>query len=200
MSDPSEGEAYRRLGFETHDAREKTLDVRIPGGAPDSSVDLLTLLLPARGYRAAKLYRKDEDGRVKAFEYDAGTWFRVVEIGVNSAWDLFRALSATSVSAVESFAVRGGLSASGRSRLAAGREILRRSSEKYPEAQRNLEDRPSHLFVADADHWPLPTGIAKTDLKAQAEHVIAEVAKHEPSFPDATFVVHARRRYNGGPS
>jgi hypothetical protein len=112
MSDPSEGEAYRRLGFETNDAREKTLDVRIPGGAPDSSMDRLTLLLPARGYRAAKLYRKDEDGRVKAFEYDAGTWFRVVEIGVKSAWDLFRALSATSVSAVESFAVRGGLSAS----------------------------------------------------------------------------------------
>jgi hypothetical protein len=45
--------------------------------------------------------------------------------------------------------------------------------------------------VADADHWPLPTGIAKTDLKAQAEHVVAEVAKHESSFADATLVVQA---------
>jgi hypothetical protein len=191
MSDPSEREAYRRLGFETNDAREKTLNVWVPSGVPNSSKDRLTLLLPSRGYRAAKLYRKHEDGKVKVFEYDAGTWFRVVEIGVNSAWDLFRALSATSVGAGENFAVRAGLSASGRSRLAAGREILRRSSEKYPEAQRNLEDRASHLFVADADHWPLPTGIAKTDLKAQAEHVVAEVSKHEPSFADATFVVQA---------
>jgi hypothetical protein len=123
MSDPNEGEAYRRLGFETSDALEKMLNVRVPSGAPNSSKDRLTLLLPSPGYRAAKLYRKHEDGKVKVFEYYAGTWFRVVEIGVNSAWDLFRALSATSVSAVENFAVRAGLSASGRSRLAAGREI-----------------------------------------------------------------------------
>jgi hypothetical protein len=123
---------------------------------------------------------------------NAGVKFQVAEISAKSAWDLFRALQATAHSEVESFAVRGAISAAGRAALAKHGVIYRRSADRWRKAgQQHVEDAPSYMFVADVDHWPLPAGITPTDLIAQAVHVVARFAAIEPSFANAALIAQA---------
>ena len=188
MIDPSLNEIFQLLGFDDEDVFDARLRTWVP--PPKPGAPSVTLLITPPGYTAAKTFVM-RDGKIELVDYNAGWEFEVAEISVNSAWDLFRALHATAHSEVESFAVRGAISAAGRAALAKDGVIYRRSGDKWPEAERHLMDAPSHVFVADVDHWPLPAGIVPTDLAAQAGHVAARFAKIEPSFEDAALIAQA---------
>ena len=191
MIDPSQNENFQSLGCGDEDALNARLRAWTPP-PPRADEQGLSFLIPLPGHSATKTFKMREDGKVEVVEYDAGTEFEVAEIGVNSAWDLFRALQATAGSEVESFAIRGAISAAGRAAIAKGGAIYRRSADKWQDAgQQHVEDASSHVFIADVDHWPLPAGIAPTDLMSQADHVAARFAEVEPSFESAALVAQA---------
>jgi hypothetical protein len=177
------------LGCDDEDVFNAQLRAWTPPLKPDAQSVSLLITLP--GYTATKTFVMRE-GKIEPVDYDAGAKFRVAEISVKSAWDLFRALRATAHSEVENFAVRGAISAAGRAALAKDGAIYRRSADRWRKAgQQHVEDAPSHVFVADVDHWPLPAGIVSTNLTAQAVHVAARFAMIEPSFANAALIAQA---------
>ena len=186
--DPSQNEIFGFLGFGDEDVYDARLRTWVPPTKPDAPS--VTLLITLPGHTAAKTFVM-RGGKIEVVDYNAGIEFEAAEISVNSAWDLFRALHATAHSEVESFAVRGAISAAGRAALAQDGVVCRRSADKWLESERHLMDAPSPLFVADVDHWPLPAGIAPTDLAAQAAHVAARFAEIEPSFEGAALIAQA---------
>ena len=188
MIDPSLNGIFQWLGYDDEDVFDVQLKTWVPPPKPGGQS--LTLLITLPGYTAAKTFEM-RDGKIEVLEYDAGASFQVAEISVNSAWDLFRALQTTAHCEVESFAVRGAISAAGRAALVKNGVVCRRSDSKWPESERHLVDALSHVFVADVDHWPLPAGIAPTDLAAQAVHVAARFAEIDPSFENAALIAQA---------
>jgi hypothetical protein len=190
MNDPSQNENFQLLGCDDEDVFNAQLKAWTP--PPKLGSQSVTLLVTRPGRTAAKTFVMRKDGKIEPVDYKAGIEFEVAEISVNCAWDLFRALQATADSKVESFVVRGAISAAGRAALARRGVILRRSSsDKWLESERHLVDLPSRMFIADVDHWPLPAGIASTDLAAQAVHVAARFAVIEPSFTNAALIAQA---------
>lgn len=188
MTDPSLKKIFQLLGFDDEDVFDAQLRTWVPPPKPGGQS--LTLLITLPGYNAAKTFVM-RDGKIDPVDYNAGWEFKVTEISVNSVWDLFRALQATAVSEVESFAVRGAISAAGREAIAKKGVIHRRSGDTWPEDERHLTDALSNMLVADVDDWELPVEILPTDLAAQAEYVAARFAEIEPSFKDAALIAQA---------
>lgn len=189
MIDPSLNGIFQWLGYDDEDVFDAQLKTWVPPPKPGGQS--LTLLITLPGYSAAKTFIMREDGRVDPVEYDAGWEFKVAEINVNSVWDLFRALQTTAVSEVQSFAVRGLISAAGRTALAKKGVIHRRGGDTWPEDERHFVDALSYMFVADVDDWELPVEILPTDLMSQAEYVATRFAQIEPSFKDAALIAQA---------
>ena len=128
MSDPSLNEHFQLLGCDDEDV----FNARLRAWTPPLklSAQSVTFLITLPGYSAAKTFATRKDGKIEPVEYNAGTEFKVAEISVNSAWDLFRALQATAHSEVESFAIRGAISAAGRAALAKSGVIYRRGGRQ----------------------------------------------------------------------